>query len=381
MRFGATMQTAATLAPHSLSLQGITRVVRGETHLHPLDLCFEPQSFNVVLGRTRAGKTSLLRVLAGLDRASTGRLSWGQSDVTHVHVRQRDVAMVYQQFINYPSLSVFENIASPLRLRKHASRAEIERRVRETAELLGLSSLLTRLPAELSGGQQQRTAIARALVKDAGLILLDEPLANLDYKLREELRTQLRSLFQSTGTIAVYATADPDEALLLGGRTFVLDEGRLLQQGQALDVYEHPQSQRVAQVFSDPELNLLDLTVASPDVGKLADLTAIPLTHAPLRGLSQGNYRLGIRAHHLQLTRNSDADLALQGTTLVDEVTGSMTLLHVAFGATVLVAQLPGIHRQALGAHVQLFVSPDRLLLFDWDGRALSASPPRSVRN
>ena len=311
--------------------------------------------------------------MAGLDKPDQGQVFAGPTEVTRLNVRARNVAMVYQQFVNYPSLSVFENIASPLRLRRGVSRSEIERRVNETAELLGLKPFLQRLPGELSGGQQQRTAIARALVKDAGLVLLDEPLANLDYKLREELRVQLRALFAQRGATVVYATAEPDEALLLGGDTVVLDEGRLLQFGPALDVYRHPNSERVAQVFSDPQLNLLELEVDSGGGGRVGEGARAPLG-APLRALVAGRYRLGVRAEHLRLTPETTDDLKLNTTTLVDEVTGGTTLLHVAFGSSTLTAQIPGINRRALGSPVELFVAPRRVFVFHLDGRLVEPS-------
>jgi glycerol transport system ATP-binding protein len=364
------MQTSRSETMRPLRLQGVTRVVDGETHLHPIDLEFEPGSFTSLLGRTRAGKTSLLRVIAGLDVPSSGRICWGEDDVTRVHVRERGVAMVYQQFINYPSLTVYENIASPLRVQKREGVASIDRRVREIAEQLGLTPLLSRLPAELSGGQQQRTAIARALVKDAKLVLLDEPLANLDYKLREELRAQLRELFERRGSIVVYATTEPDEALLLGGRTAVLDEGRVLQLGPALSVYVRPNSQRVAQVFSDPQLNLLDLEVGANGQGQLGGADDVPLAR-PLSALAPGRYRIGVRANHLHLAPSESTDLRLATTMLIDEVTGSATLLHVACGDAALTARVPGVQRRALGAAVDLFVAPERLFVFDLDGRLI----------
>ena len=154
-----------------IELDGITRVVGGETHLSDIHLRLEPGSFQVLLGRTRAGKTSLLRLLAGLDAPTAGRLRVEGQDVTHVDVRRRDVAMVYQQFVNYPSLTVYENIASPLRLAGKLDAQALDKRVRDTAAALRLEPFLQRLPAELSGGQQQRTAMARALAKDASLLL------------------------------------------------------------------------------------------------------------------------------------------------------------------------------------------------------------------
>ena len=203
-----------------LALRGIHKLVQGELHLSQIDMQCAPGSFTVLLGRVRAGKTSLLRLMAGLDRPSRRQLLWKGQDVTYTDVRKRDVAMVYQQFVNYPASSVYENIASPLRVRRGADKLDdkaLDRRVREIAERLRIEGLLSRLPAELSGGQQQRTAIARALAKSARLTLLDEPLGNLDYKLREELRSELRSFFADGQTCVVYATAEPHEALFLAG--------------------------------------------------------------------------------------------------------------------------------------------------------------------
>ena len=239
-----------------LVLEAVTREVNGESHLYSMSMALEP-GLNVLLGPTQAGKTSLMRVMAGLDRPTTGQVLVDGQDVTGRPVQQRNVAFVYQQFINYPSLTVFENIASPLRLQKKFSNDEIQRRVRETAEMMRIGHLLDRLPAALSGGQQQRTAIARALVKQAPLLLLDEPLVNLDYKLREELRAELGQIFARRNAIVVYSTTEPLEALLMGGVTAVLDKGDLLQIGPTLAVYHQPAQRRVGEVFSDPPLNIL----------------------------------------------------------------------------------------------------------------------------
>ncbi len=177
-----------------LSLKQINEIVEGEHHLIDINLDLESGSRNVLLGRTLAGKTSLLRIMAGLDRPTTGMLLENGQDITGVSVRKRSVAMVYQQFINYPSFTVYKNIASPL-LVSGIDKDTAKKRVMETARLLHLENMLDRMPSELSGGQQQRVAIARALVKDADLLLLDEPLVNLDYKLREELLEELQAIF------------------------------------------------------------------------------------------------------------------------------------------------------------------------------------------
>ena len=232
-----------------LKLARVGKKVGAETWLHPLDLALRESAVTVLLGVTRAGKTSLMRLMAGLDVPTTGRVLVDDVDVTGLPVRHRNVAMVYQQFINYPSMTVAANIASPLRLR---GEADFMPRVREIARALHIEEFLDRLPSELSGGQQQRVALARALAKDAPLMLLDEPLVNLDYKLREELREELGALFDQGRSTVVYATTEPGEALLLGGYTAVLDQGELrlvvpdLVLFEVLRGFRHPRELRQA---------------------------------------------------------------------------------------------------------------------------------------
>ncbi len=242
----------------SLVLDNIGLRVGAATIIDHTSLTLNRGVMNVLLGPTLAGKTTLMRLMAGLDQPTTGRVLLDGNDVTGFPVRKRSVAMVYQQFVNYPSLTVFENIASPLRVAR-LPKAEIDSRVQHAAALLRLEPLLQRMPGQLSGGQQQRTAIARALVKRAELVLLDEPLANLDYKLREELREQLPPLFAATNAILVYATTEPTEALLLGGQTATVWEGRVTQHGPTSHVYRNPANIAAARVFSDPPLNELEV--------------------------------------------------------------------------------------------------------------------------
>ena len=196
----------------TLKLDNISQTVAGQVHLYPLDMALAPHAVTVLLGATLAGKTSLMRLMAGLDLPSTGQVWVDGQDVTGVAVRERNVAMVYQQFINYPSMTVYDNIASPLRLRGDS---QIDEQVQAMAKRLRIDPFLGRLPAELSGGQQQRVALARALAKRAPLMFLDEPLVNLDYKLREELREDLTQLFEAGSGTVVYATTEPSEALIV----------------------------------------------------------------------------------------------------------------------------------------------------------------------
>src|ERR1700692_1213646 len=235
-RLRSTSPTRSGRTNMSVTLDDVTRSVDGIPTIRDVSLTLERGTLSVLLGPTLSGKTSIMRLLAGLDRPTTGRVLVDGKDVTGFDVRKRSVAMVYQQFINYPSFTVYENIASPLRV-QGKPRAEIESRVQEAARLLKLEPYLNRTPLQLQGGAEQRTAIARALVKGADLVLLDEPLANLHYKLREELRTELPRIFEASGAIFVYATTEPSEALLLGGRTVCMWEGEVLQVGQTSSVY------------------------------------------------------------------------------------------------------------------------------------------------
>jgi len=354
----------------TLKLDSVVKRVGAETHIHETTLELVPGSVNVLLGPTMAGKTSLMRLMAGLDKPSEGRILEDGRDVTGQSVRRRDVAMVYQQFINYPSFTVFDNIASPLR-RGGVERAEIERRVREAAERLHIEAFLERLPAELSGGQQQRTALARALVRDARLLLLDEPLVNLDYKLREELREDLRALFAKSETMVVYATTEPAEALLLNGNIIVVVEGRVLQSGPTLQVYNNPASTGVGQVFSDPPMNMAAGEV-SAGAAAIAGDVRLPL-QAHLFGLGEGAYTFGVRASHLSLSRTGADDIEIDGTVDLAEVSGSETFVHVVHGETSLVVQEKGVHSIGIGKDIRVFLDPDYLFAFDGAGRLVAA--------
>jgi glycerol transport system ATP-binding protein len=298
-------------------------------------------------------------------------------DVTGVPVRQRKVAMVYQQFINYPSMTVADNIASPLRLHGAHTPAAIAARVAELAAKLHIEPFLRRLPAELSGGQQQRVALARALAKQAPLMLLDEPLVNLDYKLREELREELTALFASGESTVVYATTEPTEALLLGGYTAVLDGGELLQYGPTAEVFHRPQSIRVARAFSDPPMNLVEGRAAPHGVSLPSGL------NLPLRPSSAGTgaaaaRTVGIRASSLRV-QGRDGDLSLPGSVELAEISGSDTFVHVDTGIGELVAQLPGVHVFTLGSPLTLYLDPQQVFVFGERGELLVAPPEAHV--
>lgn len=348
-----------------LMLERIEQRVGASTHLYPLDLTLVPLAVTVLLGATQAGKTTLMRVMAGLDAPSRGRVLADGVDVTGMPVRARNVAMVYQQFINYPSLTVADNIASPLKLRREQN---IGARVAELAAKLHIEPFLQRLPAELSGGQQQRVALARALAKNAPLMLLDEPLVNLDYKLREQLRDELAQLFASGRSTVVYATTEPTEALLLGGYTAVMDAGELLQYGPTAEVFHRPLSIRVASAFSDPPMNLIQGS-ANPTGVMLADGANLALA---LPASRSGALTVGVRAGALRVHERA-GDLALPGQVELAEISGSDTYLHVQTQVGELIAQLTGVHVFALGAAVTLYLNPTQAYVFDAEGDLLVA--------
>ena len=353
----------------ALELRQVTKRVGADVHIHPTDLVLERGSFNILLGTTLAGKTSLMRLMAGIDRPTSGSVVFDGADVTGVDVRKRGVSMVYQQFINYPNLSVYENIASPLRVAR-LDRAEIDRCVGRMAELLRLTPMLSRRPGELSGGQQQRTAIARALVKDSGLVLLDEPLANLDFKLREELRDELPKLFADRNAVVVYATTEPVEALLFGGRTALLSEGRVVQFGPTGEIYRRPQGLLAAEVFSDPPINVARVEKRGEEIA-LGNRARWPALEATAR-LPDGSYTLGVRPHHVTPQPEGREPVPVEGRVLVAELSGSETVVHFELGEETWVSQSHGIHPFAVGEPARLFADMSRAFLFAADGRRVA---------
>jgi glycerol transport system ATP-binding protein len=348
-----------------LELVEVCKYVDGEATINDVNLSLSSDGINILLGPTLAGKTSLMRIMAGLDRPSTGDVLFNGQSVLGVPVQRRNVAMVYQQFINYPSLSVFENIASPLRVAK-VDKNSIEQQVREVAEVLQIDDLLQRTPDQLSGGQQQRVALARAFAKRAGLVLLDEPLANLDYKLREELRSVLPRLFAEQGAILVYATTEPLEALQLGGKTAVMHEGQVIQQGNTIDVFQRPANIQAAAVFSDPPLNTVEVAKSGPQL-TLAD-QSFALSGQACQ-LADGAYSLGIRPHHISLQATPNHSVAIRGTVSVNEISGSESFIHFDFAGRNWVALVEGIQTVGFNDSLPLYLDPGNFYYFHNNGQ------------
>ena len=356
----------------ALEFDGITRRVDGEDWLYPIDLACNI-GLTVLSGPTLAGKTSLMRIAAGLDKPTSGTVRLDGKDVTGVPVRDRDVGFVYQEFINYPAMTVAKNIAAPLERAGTSSKAEINARVTEVVDLLHLGHYVDRRPGELSGGQQQRVAIARALAKKSRVLVFDEPLANLDYKLREELRDELFRIFEARDSIVLYSTTEPVEAITFGGTTAVMNKGRILQVAPAIDAFRRPQSSEVAQIFSDPPINLVDASIDGSEI----HIEGWPRMQMPshFHGIAQGPVQLGIRPHRIDLNPGVAGAVEVTGTLGLAELTGSETFYHVHLNIGRVTVQETGVHTGKVGDKVSVFVSPESFFAFDAASGDLVASP------
>jgi glycerol transport system ATP-binding protein len=328
-----------------LELDRISLSRAGEIWIEDFSLRLARGELTVLLGPGGSGKTSLMRIIAGLEAPSGGRVLLDGADITRTRVQKRNVAMVYQAFVNFPAWTVRDNIASPLKV-KGAKPAQVESEVNRLAELLKLNPYLDRKPEVLSGGQQQRVAIARALAKGADIVLLDEPLANLDFKLREELLEELPRLLAGQRSVVLYAASDPAEALKLSATTVILDAGRVMQVGKAADLYRQPASLAAARALSDPPLNLA-------------------------RG-EGGAETFAFRAHHLQPGEAGHDDLGFTATVAGSDVTGSETYVHLEAGDRAWTMLLDGVRTFEPGRQLAVRVRKTDILAFDAAGRSVA---------
>ena len=350
----------------TVELKKASKVIRGITHIKPTSLLLEAGHFNVLLGQTGSGKTSLIKLMAGLDPLYSGQIFMNGIEVSKLSPQKRNISLVHQFFVNYPQMTVFENIASPLRV-AGMSLSEIEGRVEEAANILQLRPMLNRRPHELSGGQQQRCALARAIAKESQTVFLDEPLANLDYKLREELREQLPELFAGRGAVVVYATSEPEEALLLGGRTALMEDGAVIQFGDTPDIYRAPRNLAAARVFSDPPINITRVIKK----GQYAELMngSRWVLKGKVADLVDGEYIMAIRPHHVTPDPCGPDSIEVQGTVLVTELSGSDSSAHFEMDSDSWVSLAHGVHRYQVGQKHQFYVDVSHAFYFDQDGR------------
>jgi ABC-type sugar transport system ATPase subunit len=350
----------------SVTLRGLTKVFDGTAQpaVHDLSLEVRDGEFLVLLGPSACGKTTALRCIAGLEEPTAGEVLIGDRVVTHLPPAERDVAMVFQNYALYPHLSVRENIAFALEMRR-VPPADVRRRVAETAGRLGLAELLDRRPAQLSGGQRQRVALARAIVRAPHVFLFDEPLSNLDANLRIEMRAELLALHRALRATMIYVTHDQVEAMTMGQRIAILHQGRLRQVGTPADVYERPADAFAARFVGSPGMNVLQgWGRGGTDGGRVVETGSLSV---PIElSTYEGELQLGIRPEHVGLCGVDqgvgNADI------LIVEPLGSETLVHLNAGGQGLVARLPGIVDVQVGTRVGVRLDRRRTHLFDAAG-------------
>jgi glycerol transport system ATP-binding protein len=350
----------------SIVAENIRKSYGRQVVLDDLSLEVPSQSFTTILAPTGSGKTTLLRVLAGIEKPDRGRVLYNGVDVTAVPVQKRGISVVYQDFINYPSMTVYENIASPLRVSpERIPNKKIDRRVRDIAELLKISHILNHIPEEVSGGEKQRTAIARALIKGSAFIFLDEPLANLDYKLREELRGELKTVFK--GTTILYATPEPIDALSMSSHVGFLHEGKILQFGRIHEVYARPKCLEVGRYFNDPPMNILDARVVKRNgrIGLAVTDEIFIEVGGQGRILKDDEYIVGIRPQDLNVVQNRVNMLPFEATVDFTEIVGSFTTLHLVHAGKnlgMVIYQPEKSHRR--GDKVKVFLDPHSIYVY-----------------
>ena len=338
-----------------------------EFHLNEVSFNFKKGNIYTILGRTLSGKTTLLKTIAGLLTPDTGEMQFEDKDFLKVPVWERNIAMVYQQFINYPHLNVFENVAFPLKQRK-VDNQEINDLVFKSLNSVGLDGYENRKIQELSGGQQQRVSLARSLVKNAKILLLDEPLVNLDYKLREQLREEFKNIFSqglSEESIVVFSTTDPREAMELNGEVIVLDEGKVLQVGSAKEIFENPKTLKVAEIANDPPMNILRANIDSNKI-KFEGIEVDVPNH--LNNVKDKYFNLGIRASNIELSDNGfefEVELA--------EISGSETLLHLKRGNTTIITSIEEVVDFNIHDKVKVNFDIDKVYAFNESGILVSS--------
>ena len=348
--------------------------------VHDINLDIKDKEFLVLVGPSGCGKSTCLRMVAGLEDVSEGEIYIGDRVVNGVAPKDRDIAMVFQNYALYPHMSVFDNMAFGLKLR-HFPKDQINQRVAEAGEILGLQQLLKRKPKELSGGQRQRVALGRAIVREPQVFLMDEPLSNLDAKLRVETRANITRLHQRLQTTVIYVTHDQTEAMTMGSRIAVLNAGFIQQIGAPQELYDHPSNLFVAGFIGSPAMNFFPnaKVVAEGEAVKIVlegigQVQVPPLYEGPAREATGKNLTFGIRPGHL-----SDASLlndatgsALEGTVEVVEHLGSELQVYVSTGGKTTIARLDPRSRAHVGGNISLHVDTDQMHLFDTDtGQAI----------
>ena len=341
----------------TLSLQNVKKRFGKSQVIHGVSIDIADGEFIVIVGPSGCGKSTLLRMVAGLESVSEGEIRIGDERVNEKEPMQRNIAMVFQNYALYPHMSVRQNMAYGLKIAR-LPKAEIERKVTEAAKLLQLEPYLDRKPRQLSGGQRQRVAMGRAIVREPAVFLFDEPLSNLDAKLRVQMRIEIRELQSKLGVTALYVTHDQVEAMTMADRMIVMNDGNAEQIGSPLEVYETPQTLFAAQFIGSPAMNLLEAR-AEGGLLRLENGSVLPFD-----GSFEGEVVVGIRPEHLHQV---DAGPLAMSVSLAEPL-GANTLLHGSLegSSQELTASLPGIHRSSRAEHsIKLAVDTANIHLFD----------------
>lgn len=350
-----------------IEVNDLTKNYGSEVVLDDLYLNVPDNSFTSIVAPTGAGKTTLLRVMAGVEKPTDGRVYYDGEDVTDVSVQKKNISMVYQQFINYPSLSIYENIASPLRVAEEKmSKQEIDQRIHDVAELLNIEDLLEHLPEEASGGEKQRTAIARALIKKPRFTFLDEPLANLDYKLREELRSQFQVIFKEEESTFVYATPAPEDALSMSTHIGFLHDKDILQFGESEQVFYHPDYVEVGAYLNEPPMNVLTAELIKEGDGYYfevsEDLTFKAFNREKLE--TGKEYYLGVRPQEVEIGRREGC-ACFDTVVSFNEIVGSSTTLHTEHNGQEIIIFEPEPRQRPEGEKLAVSIDPQVFYIFD----------------
>ena len=333
--------------------------------IHGISCDIRDGEFIVILGPSGCGKSTVLRMIAGLEVITKGDIVIDGKVVNQLEPADRDIAMVFQNYALYPHMTVFKNMAYGLKIRR-MPKAEIEKRVQRAAEILELTPFLDRKPRQLSGGQRQRVAMGRCIVREPKVFLFDEPLSNLDAKLRVQMRQELRNLHETLNITSVYVTHDQVEAMTLGDRLIVMDNGYVEQIGSPLEVYEKPASHFVAGFIGSPAMNFFNARISRDGQSvKLSNTEAFSFQPELDLSLRDKSVILGIRPEHFNVAKEGESTLQMQ----VDhvETLGADTLVHGRSGEnnTLFTLRQPDIHRYQKGSSLSLSVSPEKLHLFD----------------
>ncbi|WP_456326399.1 ABC transporter ATP-binding protein [Palaeococcus sp. (in: euryarchaeotes)] len=339
-----------------------------------LDLTIKDGEFLVLLGPSGCGKTTTLRMIAGLEEPTGGKILFGERDVTYLPPKDRNISMVFQSYAVWPHMKVYDNVAFPLKIKKYPEN-EIKERVKWVAELLQIEELLDRYPAQLSGGQRQRVAVARAIVVEPDVLLMDEPLSNLDAKLRVAMRAEIKKLQTKLKVTTVYVTHDQVEAMTMGDRIAVMKSGHLLQVGPPTEVYLKPKSVFVGTFIGSPEMNLIDVSVKETDDGIALEgegfVIVLPSDLGELlRDYINKTVIFGIRPEHMTVEGVSTLEHVKRSTTIegvVDfiEALGTDTIIHTKVGSSIIKIKLPGHILLPIGQKIRIVVDLDNIHIFE----------------